>query len=119
MWRRERVLRLEDGKRVCRDAETIGGCRASAAAPVHPQGSCGFLRWGKAWRNHHDRACLHRGAAPIVRICAIVTSANKDDDGHEDGARHDGLRRYPRRGAMTCAETGGASKGRPKKRTPA
>ena len=38
---------------------------------------------------------------------------------HEDGARHEGLRRYPCRRAMTCAETGGESKGRPKKRTPA
>ena len=33
--------------------------------------------------------------------------------------RHEGLRRYPRRGAMTCAETGEESKDRPKKRTPA
>ena len=31
----------------------------------------------------------------------------------------EGLRRYPCRRAMTCAETGGESKGRPKKRTPA
>ena len=37
----------------------------------------------------------------------------------KDRARHEGLPRYPRRGAMTCAETSGEATGRQRKRTPA
>ena len=74
---------------------------------------------GSARRSRHNRACSCRGTAPIIENLRYCHVRQQGDDSHEDGARHQGLPRYPRREAMTCAETGGESKDRPKKRTPA
>ena len=66
--------------------------------------------FGPARGNYCGNA-RHKGTISYLDTNPLGSTKNR--------ARHEGLPRFPRRGAMTCAETGGEPMDRPKKRTPA